>query len=111
MRMRELGHTVSLHGRTPAQAGLKVVEALDDICETHEVPFDIKDLADSLYQLWVGLEGECFAIHKAAERGRATPEEVELAAILFEVVQDMKVVISLDPEGLKGVMKAALLNK
>lgn len=91
--------------------GLKMVEQLETICERHEVPFDMKEIADNLYQLWVGLEGECFAIHKAAERKKASPEEVELASILFEVVTDMKHVISSDPEGLKAVMKAALLNK
>ncbi|KAG2500666.1 hypothetical protein HYH03_001432 [Edaphochlamys debaryana] len=92
------------------QHGLKMVDQLEQICERHEVPFDMKDIAENLYQLWVALEGECFAIHKAAERGRATPEDVELASILFEVVADMKNVISSDPEGLKAVMKAALLN-
>lgn len=55
--------------------------------------------------------GECFAIHKAAERNRATAEDVELASIMFEVVSDMKQVISSDPEGLKAVMKTALLSK
>ncbi len=93
------------------QCGLKLVDQLGDICERHEVPFDMKDIADNLYNLWVALEGECFAIHKAAERKRATPEEVELASILFEVVTDMTRVISSDPEGLKSVMKTALLNK
>ncbi|GIL75226.1 hypothetical protein Vretimale_7896 [Volvox reticuliferus] len=90
--------------------GLKLVDQLEQICERREVPFDMKEIADNLYQLWVSLEGECFAIHKAAERHRATAEDVELASIMFEVVSDMKQVISSDPEGLKAVMKTALLN-
>ncbi|GLI62082.1 hypothetical protein VaNZ11_004642 [Volvox africanus] len=90
--------------------GLKLVDQLEQICERREVPFDMKEIADNLHHLWVSLEGECFAIHKAAERNRATAEDVELASIMFEVVSDMKQVISSDPEGLKAVMKTALLN-
>lgn len=54
--------------------------------------------------------GECFAIHKARERRMVSDEEVELASILFEVVSDMKRVISSDPEGIKASLKASLLN-
>lgn len=90
--------------------GLKLVDQLEQVCERHEVPFDMKDLADNLYQLWVCLEGECFAIYKARDRGLVSNDDVELAAILFEMVSDMKRVISSDPEGIKASIKAGLLN-
>lgn len=51
-------------------AGLKVVGTLQDICESREVPFDIKEMADNLYTLWSGLEGE-EAHARTAARGSA----------------------------------------
>ncbi|KAJ9526929.1 hypothetical protein QJQ45_025369 [Haematococcus lacustris] len=98
----------ALHRKKFYNAGVQLIGLLEDMCSRQEVPFEMRDFAGHLYTLLTSLEGECFAVTKAHEYGRATDEELELSSIMLEVVQEMKRELARDSDRLKVIFKNAL---
>ncbi|KAL6746905.1 1,3-beta-glucan synthase component-domain-containing protein [Haematococcus lacustris] len=92
----------ALHRKKFYNAGVQLIGLLEDMCSRQEVPFEMRDFAGHLYTLLTSLEGECFAVSKAHEYGRATDEELELSSIMLEVVQEMKRELARDSDRLKA---------
>uniref|UniRef100_A0A6S8NKA7 1,3-beta-glucan synthase n=1 Tax=Dunaliella tertiolecta TaxID=3047 RepID=A0A6S8NKA7_DUNTE len=98
----------SLHRKKFYAAGLKMVQALEDICSKEEIPFDMRDIADHMLTILTSLESEAFAIAKAHSMDKASAEDLELSNVLLEVVQEMKHELCRNPDELKIIIKTAL---
>ncbi|KAG1659988.1 hypothetical protein FOA52_009662 [Chlamydomonas sp. UWO 241] len=102
----------ALHRKKFYNAGIKMVELLEGMCQMQQVPFDMRDFADQIMVMMTGLESEAYAIIKANRHKRGDPgcHELELADILLEVVTELKREIQKDPGHLKVVFKNAIQN-
>jgi 1,3-beta-glucan synthase len=91
-------------------SGIKLVEALENMCQLQQVPFDMREFAEQLLTMLTSLEGEAYAIMKASQGKNDREEDKFLANVLIEVVQAMKKEVCKDPDYLKVLFKNSIQN-